>query len=1080
MKTQHPGVIIIILVITGIAEAVLAQSSGTYNLQIQSDTYVSELNPSNNYGSAADLVAGSDWEFGYLYRSYMRFDHTPIPDDAEVLSAQLKIYMHEGSHFSGRYRLEIRKVTEVWDEETLNWKNQPGSASLIHIMTKTVEEETGWKSFDITGTVSEWIGGPDKNRGIVMMSADESGELGECRFYSRESGGCRPYIQVVYLTNSMVPDSPDAPVCNMSGDDTPPELEITFSKNPLELGNSVYVTASATDREGIHIVELYRGNTLIRTRTDEYSLATLSAAKTVIPEEAGPVMFFAVAYNDRMQCTRMSKRLLVQVDGEAPAVSIHHLPLHPAMGENVTLHASASDPSGIANLSIEVNGVRHFLDITPGANTVSGSLQINNANIFYDPSTTRLVTYAATSYDREGNHTTYGPHTVIFGEGSGLDTDDDGIDDEIEDILGTDPESDDTDGDGLFDYWEVFGLDRDNDGVIDLDLPGFGASPHQKDLFIEVDWMEDAIHSHKPHPWTIQTAINLFMCYGIRLHVDAGSMGGGNAVPHTLDMGKDDDKLNYLLTTKLANCDPARFGIFRYALYGHGWGQYFGTGNMTVRSDPPNTENNYDEPYFQARQLVHEIGHSLALGHGGQSHTNMSEAYSLDRQCYLERNDVASWINTNYKPNYLSIMNYLYEGKNGLKARTSGGDDILILGFSQNLYGTNDLDENHLNESAGFNYPLDWGMYTWRRQGETLHRLNDWFEGTYYLLDVKEWAIDENGVYEPETSEWILADGRPIDWDQDGNDSETDVSADINMNGGMSLLTSENDVDNFVLQIRSSHRDRFLANENSLVDCIVTTEICDGLDNDNDGMIDEGFPDLDQDGVADFIDNALNAYNPKQVDINRNFIGDYVEIPLAKANNLKGSFDQQKIFASLTWKAPFPAPALLGFNVYRKDRSGNFKRLGTSYPTTLEETYVDNGPFSLEVQDTVVYYVRPVNLYRMEGIRSDYLTLYPSINTTDLNNSNHFDYSLKCFPNPFTDYTRIAYTLPENGTVSVTVYNLLGERVNTLINEWQPAGPYVVEWDGTGNSGERLPVGCYICRIQSTSTIHTFRIILGN
>ncbi|HDS07650.1 MAG TPA: DNRLRE domain-containing protein, partial [Bacteroides sp.] len=718
MKAQHLIKFVMMLVLTGNAEALFAQSSGTYNLQITSDTYVSQFNPSNNYGRSADLVAGTDWEFGYLYRTYLRFDHTPIPADAEVLSAQLKIYMSYGTYYSEQYLLGIRKVSEVWDENTLNWKNQPGSASLVHIMTKAVDEEPGWKSFDITETVREWIGGSTKNRGVVMMAADESGELGECRFYSRESSGCRPYIQVIYLTNSMVPDSPDAPVCNMSGDDTPPDLDITFSKNPVELGSSTYVTVSASDSEGIHMVQLYRGNTLVITKTDDFARISLSVSGFVTPEEAGPVMFFAVAYNDRMQCTRVSERLLVQVDGEAPSVSIYHLPSHPAMGENVTFHASASDPSGIANLSIDVNGVRHFLDITQGANTVSGSLQINNANIFYDPSTTRLVTYAATSYDMEGNHTTYGPHTVIFGGNSGTDSDGDGLGDEIEEILGTDPHANDTDDDGLYDSWEVLGVDRDNNGVIDLDLPGFGASPHQKDLFIEVDWMEDANHSHKPHPWAIQTVINHFMCYGIRVHVDVGSMGGGNAVPHMEDMNIGDTKLNHLLNIKLAHCDPARYGIFRYALFGHGWGQYFGTGNMTVRSDPPNNENHYDEPYFQAKQFIHEIGHSLALGHGGQSLTQMSEAYSLDQQCYLFRNDVASWINTNYKPNYLSMMNYLYSSNNGLRARTTDGQDIMLLGFSQNLCGTHDLDENHLNESVGFNYPLDWGMYTWKRQGE--------------------------------------------------------------------------------------------------------------------------------------------------------------------------------------------------------------------------------------------------------------------------------------------------------------------------------------------------------------------------
>ena len=47
----------------------------------------------------------------------------------------------------------------------------------------------------------------------------------------------------------------------------------------------------------------------------------------------------------------------------------------------------------------------------------------------------------------------------------------------------------DSDGDGLLDYWEVNGLDADRDGIVDVDLKGFGATPNHKDLFVELDWM---------------------------------------------------------------------------------------------------------------------------------------------------------------------------------------------------------------------------------------------------------------------------------------------------------------------------------------------------------------------------------------------------------------------------------------------------------------------------------------------------------------------------------------------------------------------------------------------------------------
>ena len=56
----------------------------------------------------------------------------------------------------------------------------------------------------------------------------------------------------------------------------------------------------------------------------------------------------------------------------------------------------------------------------------------------------------------------------------------------------------DMDGDGLLDHWETFGLDADGDGDIDVDLPGFGADPMHKDLWLENDWVTGPVRDHGP------------------------------------------------------------------------------------------------------------------------------------------------------------------------------------------------------------------------------------------------------------------------------------------------------------------------------------------------------------------------------------------------------------------------------------------------------------------------------------------------------------------------------------------------------------------------------------------------------
>lgn len=62
---------------------------------------------------------------------------------------------------------------------------------------------------------------------------------------------------------------------------------------------------------------------------------------------------------------------------------------------------------------------------------------------------------------------------------------------------------------------------------------------------------------------------------------------------------------------------------------------------------------------------------------------------------------------------------------------------------------------------------------------------------------------------------------------------------------------------------------------NAVINCFSPQqEICDGIDNDGDGQIDEGFPDADNDGVADCVDNCPTFPNPNQTDADGNGIGD--------------------------------------------------------------------------------------------------------------------------------------------------------------------------------------------------------------
>ena len=71
------------------------------------------------------------------------------------------------------------------------------------------------------------------------------------------------------------------------------------------------------------------------------------------------------------------------------------------------------------------------------------------------------------------------------------------------------------------------------------------------------------------------------------------------------------------------------------------------------------------------------------------------------------------------------------------------------------------------------------------------------------------------------------------------------------------------------------------------------------------------------------------------------------------------------------------------------------------------------------------------------------------------------------YPNPFNPETQIAYTLPAFSHVRLDVFNLMGQRVRTLVDEKQATGVYTVRWDGQTDSGASVATGVYVYRLKT-------------
>jgi len=81
------------------------------------------------------------------------------------------------------------------------------------------------------------------------------------------------------------------------------------------------------------------------------------------------------------------------------------------------------------------------------------------------------------------------------------------------------------------------------------------------------------------------------------------------------------------------------------------------------------------------------------------------------------------------------------------------------------------------------------------------------------------------------------------------------------------------------------------------------------------------------------------------------------------------------------------------------------------------------------------------------------------------------------YPNPFNPVTTISYDLPKDVYVELTVYNMLGEKVTTLVKGNQPAGYYNVEWDGRNSRGRIVSSGMYFLRISAGSYCKTNKMV---
>ena len=82
------------------------------------------------------------------------------------------------------------------------------------------------------------------------------------------------------------------------------------------------------------------------------------------------------------------------------------------------------------------------------------------------------------------------------------------------------------------------------------------------------------------------------------------------------------------------------------------------------------------------------------------------------------------------------------------------------------------------------------------------------------------------------------------------------------------------------------------------------------------------------------------------------------------------------------------------------------------------------------------------------------------------------------YPNPFNPITKLDYNLPLRSKVNISIYNVLGQEIKTLVNEVKEYGYHSTTWNGQDNLGRDMSSGVYFARIISQGFTKTRKMLL--
>ena len=82
------------------------------------------------------------------------------------------------------------------------------------------------------------------------------------------------------------------------------------------------------------------------------------------------------------------------------------------------------------------------------------------------------------------------------------------------------------------------------------------------------------------------------------------------------------------------------------------------------------------------------------------------------------------------------------------------------------------------------------------------------------------------------------------------------------------------------------------------------------------------------------------------------------------------------------------------------------------------------------------------------------------------------------YPNPFNPVTTIRYDLPDDSYVTLTIHDMMGKQIRTLVDGSESAGSRLSQWNARDDQGRAVSAGVYLYKIQAGDLVDTKKMIL--